>query len=178
MHGLDTNNNINLNIERMPGLGELNIDNFKVNLLYGLNDLCMNYIKPTDIILELGSHIGISTELFSLYAKKVVTVDKIKQNEIDSLLERKKNIKFVESTFDDFLRKCQIKFDLIYIDGKHTYNNVVNDIKHSLCCIKSDGIICGHDMSDFTPDVERAVSTFFDREKVKIFSDSSWLVQL
>lgn len=46
---------------------------------------------------------------------------------------------------DNFFRKNQIKFDVIFIDGLHYYDQVKRDINNSLLSLKDDGVIFLHD---------------------------------
>ena len=124
---------------------------FQLNLLHGLKDLCDKFITKNTTILELGSHIGISTELFCQYSDFVTTID-IKQN--DSILELEKqykNLTFIESSTENYLNHCiknNIKYDLIYIDAKHKLDPVLQDITLSKQVVQKNGIISGHDMLD------------------------------
>jgi hypothetical protein len=45
---------IELNTERMYGMGPCNVDDFQINYLYGLNDLCEKFLQKDFRILELG----------------------------------------------------------------------------------------------------------------------------
>jgi hypothetical protein len=49
-------------------------------------------------------------------------------------------------TSDQFFEKNEEKFDIILIDGLHTYEQVYKDIKNSLNCLNEDGLIICHDM--------------------------------
>ena len=46
---------------------------------------------------------------------------------------------------DSFFEKNHDKFDIIFIDGLHTEEQVLKDIKYSFCCLKKGGIIILHD---------------------------------
>lgn len=48
-------------------------------------------------------------------------------------------------TSDDFFAQNTQKFDFIFIDGLHTYEQVALDIKNSLKCLKDGGVIALHD---------------------------------
>ena len=48
-------------------------------------------------------------------------------------------------TSDKFFANNKKKFDFIYIDGLHTYEQTINDIKNSLDHLNEDGIILLHD---------------------------------
>ena len=52
-------------------------------------------------------------------------------------------------------------FDMIYVDGDHTYAGVQKDLKICFRKIKNGGILCGHDYSEFKfPGVFKAVNEF------------------
>lgn len=67
-------------------------------------------------------------------------------------------------------------FDIIYIDGDHSYDGVTNDLKESLRIIKNGGIICGHDYEMNTEKtqnyyefgVKQAVDEFCVKNNLKI----------
>ena len=46
---------------------------------------------------------------------------------------------------DDFFKINKKKYDCIFIDGLHTYEQVIKDINNSLYCINQNGIIFVHD---------------------------------
>jgi hypothetical protein len=48
-------------------------------------------------------------------------------------------------TSDNFFKSNIKKFDFIYIDGLHTYEQTIKDIKNSLVCLNKDGVILLHD---------------------------------
>ena len=51
----------------------------------------------------------------------------------------------IRKTSDNFFRENKNKFDIIFIDGLHTYNQVKKDILNSINCLKDDGIVLVHD---------------------------------
>jgi hypothetical protein len=60
-------------------------------------------------------------------------------------------------------------FDMIYIDGDHTYNGVKTDLNICLNKVKMGGLICGHDYSQMQfPEVVMAVNEFCFKNKLKI----------
>jgi len=62
-------------------------------------------------------------------------------------------------TSDSFFLSNKDKFDLIFIDGLHTYSQTLNDIKNSLLVLREKGFILLHDcfpMSYFDQAVPRA----------------------
>ena len=159
---------IDLNTERMSGAGADN----GYNLLFGLNDFCLEYIESCAKMLELGCHQGVSTELFSYHANTVHTLDIQARPQ---RLNRCLNVRHYQGKFKDILPSFKEgSFDLVYIDGNHGYEDVVTDIKDALPLLKKGGVMSGH---DYYTEVGRAVK---DSLKVdpKIFTDSTWAIRL
>jgi hypothetical protein len=48
-------------------------------------------------------------------------------------------------TSDNFFKDCSDKFDIIFIDGLHLYEQVLRDVKHSLARLSKGGTIILHD---------------------------------
>jgi len=65
-------------------------------------------------------------------------------------LIREKSISFAEN--------CDEKFDLIFLDGDHTYLSVLQELKVFWVLLEQNGIICGDDYD--WPDVKKAVDQF------------------
>ena len=167
-----------LDIERMSGYGNYLIDGYQVNYLFGLNDICESFINFDCLVLELGSNDGVSTSLFSKYAKKVIAVDMVMTDKLCLLLKDTNNIDFYNMSFMEFYEKYNNeRYDLIYIDGSHEYIDIKEDIINFKKLIKENGIICGHDYNSSCPGVIKAVNEIFGKENIKIYSDSSWVVQ-
>jgi len=60
-------------------------------------------------------------------------------------------------------------FDMIYIDGNHSYNGVKSDLKSSFLKVKNGGLICGHDyISSKFEGVVRAVDEFCEEHNLEI----------
>lgn len=60
-------------------------------------------------------------------------------------------------------------FDLIYIDGDHSYEGIKKDLEISYSKIKNNGFICGHDyVSPRFEGVVKAVNEFCEEKKLKI----------
>ena len=51
----------------------------------------------------------------------------------------------VRKTSDDFFKNNDKKFDIVFIDGLHTYNQVKKDILNSVDFLNDNGIILVHD---------------------------------
>ena len=48
-------------------------------------------------------------------------------------------------TSDEFFSNNNDKFDIIFIDGLHQYEQVIKDVKNSLNCLTKNGIVLLHD---------------------------------
>ena len=48
-------------------------------------------------------------------------------------------------TSDDFFEKNKKNFDIVFLDGLHTYEQTIKDIDNSLKFLKKDGVILIHD---------------------------------
>jgi len=51
----------------------------------------------------------------------------------------------IRDTSDNFFKKNDIKFDIIFIDGLHEYDQVKKDINNSLFFLNNNGVIFLHD---------------------------------
>jgi hypothetical protein len=174
-----------LNTERMAGFGPYLVDGMEVNYLFGLRDLCDKYLTykrgglHVPKILELGTHRGVSSELFANYGL-LTTVD---INPLPEAYERLSK----SGLYRSIVHKCSFahfimvldgteEYDLIYIDGDHEYDTVVNDILCSYPYLSKGGVIAGHDYNSTTPGVKLAVDDFVSKNNLELslFSDSSW----
>lgn len=63
-----------------------------------------------------------------------------------------------------FLARKHVKFDLIYIDGSHDYDDVVTDIRYAYPLLRSGGIMVGDDYCEHWDGVRMAVDSFVDDE--------------
>ena len=87
-------------------------------------------IKNFNSYLEIGTF---KDELFSqIRCKKKVGVDPVSGGTI-------------RKTSDQFFLENNDKFDIIFIDGLHTYKQVKKDILNSVKCLNQNGIILVHD---------------------------------
>ena len=69
-------------------------------------------------------------------------------------------------------------FDVIYIDGDHSYDSVIRDLNLYMPKLKHGGIICGHDYSHVHPETVKAINDYFGKEPEMQFQDSSWVCLL
>jgi hypothetical protein len=98
------------------------------------------------------------TDLEDEYSK---LKQKYSTNEKVSLLKGKSSL--IMKEFPDYY------FDLIYIDGDHSYEGVLSDLTISNLKVKENGYICGHDyISPRFDGVVRAVNEFCEKNNLKI----------
>lgn len=71
------------------------------------------------------------------------------------------------------LKYRNVKADLIYIDGSHTYEHVLNDIKNYMQILKPGGVIFGDDFHSW-PGVKQAVTEVFGAS-IEIVDNNYWI---
>lgn len=90
----------------------------------------------------------------------------------------------VRKNSDDFFKDNKDKFDIVFIDGLHIYDQVKKDILNSVDCLKENGIILIHDcMPDnmskqavpryrmiWNGDVWKAIVDLRQKEDLEIFT--------
>jgi hypothetical protein len=98
---------------------------------------------PECRFLEIGTYRGETAANLASVCKEVVTVDMDK--EAGKFCRGISNVKQVidDSITMDWKRLG--KFDLIFIDGNHSYIGVKADTENALCILKEGGIIVWHD---------------------------------
>ena len=95
-----------------------------------------------------------STSFFLKYLKKskLVAVDSLnkKTSFYKNFLKNKsklRNFKFYNLSSNNFFKKkIKNKFDIIYIDGGHDKNSVIDDAKNSTKVLKKNGILIFDDL--------------------------------
>lgn len=104
--------------------------------------------NKTKSILEIGSKYGGTTYGFCNIFDKVVTIDTHKEIEIIQLEKEFKNLNFILGDTRDKIKELlnDMKFDVIYIDGEHSYNSVKQDYLDYKEFVSDDGIIVFHDI--------------------------------
>jgi hypothetical protein len=150
------------------------------NTLHGLDDLCKKYINKETVVLELGSHRGVSTSLFCYYAKYVVAIDWNKTNGMTELIKTCTNLLFKKADISAMLPTMvsvpKLRFDFIYIDTEHDYDSVKRDVELSMPLLKEGGIISGHDYGETHVGVVNAVRERWPDHEIEVFKDTSWVI--
>jgi hypothetical protein len=166
------------------------------NLTNGLLDLIEYINKYSDTkkmsLVEIGSYLGESTVIFAQNFAGVSSIDPFLGNydvddfigsrgddEFNLFYEKFKenisnytNISHFKMRSDDF--KSESKFDVVYIDGEHTPDQVRKDIINFLPMIKIGGFISGHDYYEDNGFVKDVVNDIFGKPDM-IFQDYSWI---
>lgn len=162
----------------------------------GLSDLIyyMNqFINTKEInMIEIGSYSGESTTKFAQYFKNVVAIDPfIDDYDPNDLIMEYAPMSVVYESFQNNISKFNniihikeisdvaidllpnMKFNFVYIDGLHTYEQVKKDIQNYIPLIEI-GFISGHDYHISFPNIVNGVieSVGFPD---KVFDDSSWI---
>ncbi len=142
-------------------------------------------------ILEIGSYEGCSAVFFLNYFKnsEITCIETFKgsdeHSKIDFITTKKnflentkkfqKRITLYEDTSENFfnLKNIKKKYDLIYIDGSHHYDDVIRDANNSFNALNKNGIIIFDDFlkkyyKDLTKDPILAVLNFINQNKKNI----------
>jgi predicted O-methyltransferase YrrM len=165
----------------------------------GLIDMInwIDNIRPTKEmrIIEIGSYIGESTMIFADRFKEVVSVDpyindydledaacsfapfdKVYEQFVRNTLSIP-NVKSIRETSQNaFSILKDQQWDMVYIDGLHTFEGVSYDIAHYKTIIKPGGFVCGHDYG--WGNVRHAIGQLLDDKVDATFKDASWAKQI
>jgi predicted O-methyltransferase YrrM len=122
-------------------------------LLYQLT----RWLKPRTV-LEIGTHVGASTmHIAAAKPHSITTVDIMDVNAPDSYWHkaglpmsprdalRGARVNFIRDDSISFLDRTTDKFDLIFLDGAHSYEKMLAEIPRALKCLAKDGLILLHD---------------------------------
>jgi len=143
-------------------------------------------------VLEIGAWAGVSTSIWAKVAKeyngKVYVIDTWKTTDNAPLAMRmatkndgifklfchnitsaglEDSVIILRGTSDDKLlhvKQFGIKFDLIYVDGDHSYSQVKKDLENCLLLLRDGGVICGDDLEMQYEDSEKEF-TYQNKER-------------
>ena len=172
---------------RMFGLHD---DKGGVNRTQGLFMMCEDLMIPEFVVAEIGSYAGVSSEVLALHCKEIHCIDTWEDWNHDGIIFEAMRL------FDDMrslyphIEKHHMrgedaanlfpdeKFDLVYIDASHWYNDVINDIKTWLPKVKNGGYLAGHDYLEGI-DVLYAVNDYFGKtHSITRYPDSTWVIKI
>lgn len=68
-------------------------------------------------------------------------------------------------------------FDMVFLDGDHSYGAVKNDIAHWMPKVRNGGLLCGHDYSTrgANKGVKKAVDEFIGQDNIVVGSRKTWI---
>lgn len=154
-----------------------------------------NFLDKDINILEIGSYEGISACFFLRYLpnSNIDCVETFEGSEehskkdfnkvylnfnhnLDQFNERYKVYKMSSNIFFEKKKNENLNkknYDIIYIDGSHKYDDVLNDAKNSLLYLKEDGVIIFDDfLRSYYKDIKKnpikAVIEFLNINKKKV----------
>jgi predicted O-methyltransferase YrrM len=119
-----------------------------------LQEIIEEVIQPSVLaqgweILEIGLDVGISARCFlEFFSIHLTSVD---PGEVDRGIAEINDLKagdrwaFHHMTSDKYFEECQKEFDIIYIDGDHSYEQTKRDVDNAWKFTKKGGLIIGHD---------------------------------
>lgn len=166
----------------------------------GLRDMIryVNSFSPTSDMdmIEIGSYAGESTVIFAENFRTVTAIDPyLNDYDTDDITCQFMKLTDVYSVFLDATAKCTNisllketsdaaisvlqgqRFDVIYIDGMHTYAQIKKDINNYYQLVKPGGFICGHDYHhNYQGVVDGILETLGYPDK--LFKDTSWIKRI
>ena len=142
-------------------------------LSYIIKDI-ITEVRPYSI-LEIGFGDGISAHAFlEIPDSHLVSVDAgdTSQKGFYYVEEYKKRFEYMPMTSDKFFSIDDRKFDIIYIDGDHTYEFTKRDADNAWDRLEDGGTIIGHDYlhrNNFSSDygVTKAFNEFICEHKIE-----------
>jgi len=170
------------------------------NAKSGLQDLCA-YVKRIDPtiakVVEIGSYVGDSTEIFAKNFDQVIAIDawkngydkndassykypmEIVEKQFDELCKKYSNIYKIKTTSKEACKMFQNNsLMFIYIDANHNFLNVKEDIGLWWPKLKINGFLALHDYSNSKhhPGVRKAFNEVL-KFPDEIFKDTSCVIR-
>jgi predicted O-methyltransferase YrrM len=160
---------------------------YQTHILYDI----ANYLNKQNLnYLEIGSYVGSSAALMleNNNIKKVFCIDPLtlSQSHFKGNQDQEKTIRSNLSRFSNdrycihkgfstdekilnFFKTKRHFFDIIFIDGDHSYSGVLNDFNNFKGCLKKGGFLIFDDYYDFkySPEVKKAVDDLCLLQSVK-----------
>lgn len=145
-------------------------------------DFCIDNVKPTDTVLELGTFKGASTVVFAHYARQVISVDI--DNSINNNITKCNNILLIQCDSRLVYKLFPHKFyNVLYVDSVHTYKHLKEELRTLVPLAIEGARIGGHDyITDIhdpefqrSPQIIKAVDEFCEGKPSKIYKFGSWV---
>lgn len=132
-------------------------------------------------VLEIGCYQGVSTEFWLLHCRRVVAVDPWPDHAVYRRFLARcghyPNLEMVRGYSPSAVENSVTgPFDMVYIDGDHSYEAVKRDI--AVAKLAGTTWIAGHDHGGNCPGVDQAVKEINTLGRGLFCSDGSWLVRL
>jgi hypothetical protein len=145
------------------------MEDFKERARYELINFLIKKYNFIDY-LEIGYQQGINYNNINIKNKTSVDPSpliNITINDINTIngvyVEKKNNLYLITS--DLFFEKFTYKYDIIFIDGLHTYEQVKRDFENSIKSLNPNGIIILHDMNPEDVNVNGYIISGEERSK-------------
>lgn len=145
------------------------MEDFKERARYELINFLIKKYNFKDY-LEIGYQQGINYNNINIKNKTSVDPSpliNITRNDVDTIdgiyVERKNSLYL--TTSDLFFQKFTYKYDIIFIDGLHTYDQVKRDFENSIKSLNPNGIIVLHDMNPEDVNVNGYIISGEERSK-------------
>lgn len=160
-----------INIKEHSGYKDVNY-NFHSGLFPYEIDALINIIKINKVkkVFEFGTWAGFTAKEIAQHVEVILSIDKhiyITREHIDNLVSMRGDSKQVDfSPFKGY-------FDMVFIDGDHSYEGVKSDTENAFEMVKSGGVIAWH---DYTPDGQSEgcdVVGYLQKEIIPLF-DLKW----
>jgi predicted O-methyltransferase YrrM len=173
-----------MNISRVPLPPDVPDDEH--NRVGGLIEMIEDWLNPFGEVMELGTGMGVSTEVFALLISEghIHTTDIYPPGNpwriaSEAVAKRYSNIRQYFQDCNELAKQFPDDFfQAVYIDEVHEYANVLRDIRAWQPKIMLGGIICGHDYIErpaYNFGVIRAVKEAFGEPDI-VYKDTSWVV--
>jgi predicted O-methyltransferase YrrM len=91
----------------------------------------------------LVSHAVDNLSYYQAIGQKIEEIEFIK----DFLSKDIEDVEFFNMNSDQYLLNCKTKYDVIFIDGDHSYEGVKSDYINSIPLLNKDGIMIFHDIA-------------------------------
>jgi hypothetical protein len=134
-------------------------------------------LLPSRVYLEIGVSEG--ETFFAVNADKKVAVDPVFGFSVEDAKRNHEECEFHQITSDGYFSEVidpEQRFDVIYLDGMHTFEQTLRDFTNAIHFLKPDGIIV---IDDVVPNsYQAALPSQLDAFNVKDFTgstDNSWM---